>query len=510
MDAIKKTKARPHNKPKKSVGKPKSGRLSIRNYYEAGRSTGRHLFFWQPGMPGPNTAILGSRQAIISRSRDLYRNNGWYKRGVDSWAANEVGTGFTFKAASSDSKWNETIDELWERQCRYFDAAGQLSFVGLMTRAVRTRLIDGEVFARFRLRRESDGLPVRLQLEFLEQEFCPDNLNQSLGNGRSIRAGIEFNPINAPVAYWLYRRHPNDAFADQINLFDTVRVDADAVIQHFDPTRSGQIRGISPIAASMIKAKDFDEYDFSELLRKKNRSAFTGAIQRPNYNPDVDDLYDPLTGEPINKDTTGIPVTDIQAGQFFSLLPGEEAKLFDGDNTGQGYPEFQRQQLLGMAAAQSVPYEFLTWDFSALNDRTLRVVLAEYHRCIEQVRWALTIPQLCEPIWEQFVRMAIAFGSIEEPKTSPEDYLKVTIHPEGWPYLHEMQDVQADILALKAGLTSRKRIKGEAGEDIREIDQERKEDADRSKKYGLTDDFGGTAAPAAGNGAEPDSQNPTA
>jgi capsid protein len=52
---------------------------------------------------------------------------------------------------------------------------------------------------------------------------------------------------------------------------------------------------VPAIVQAMIRAKDFDEYDDAELVRKKNRAAFTGAIQRPNYNPDVDDKFDPTS-----------------------------------------------------------------------------------------------------------------------------------------------------------------------------------------------------------------------
>jgi len=207
-----------------------------------------------------------------------------------------------------------------------------------------------------------------------------------------------------------------------------------------------------------------------------------------------------MTGLPIEKDSSGVPITDIQSGSFVSLLPGEDVKLFEGDNTGGGYKDFVRQQLLGIGAGQDVPYEFISWDFSQLNDRTLRVVLAEYHRIIEQDRWLLTIPQVCLPIWRDFIDYAVISGALSAPAdyaARREEYTAVECHPEGWPYLHELQDANADVVRLKAGLTSRKRVLSGGGEDVTEIDKERAEDAARSRSLGLTDDFGSDAAPAA-------------
>jgi capsid protein len=49
-------------------------------------------------------------------------------------------------------------------------------------------------------------------LQLVEPEFCPSATNQVLPNGRSIRAGIEFNGIGKRTAYWMYRSHPGERF----------------------------------------------------------------------------------------------------------------------------------------------------------------------------------------------------------------------------------------------------------------------------------------------------------
>jgi lambda family phage portal protein len=237
----------------------------------------------------------------------------------------------------------------------------------------------------------------------------------------------------------------------------------------------------------MIKAKEFDEYDDAELVRKRNKAAYTGVLRRQSFSED-DYKFDPFTGETLEKDAAGVGIQNIEGGSMIQLLPGEDVTMFEGDNTGSGYEAFIRQQLLGIGAGQDVPYEFLSGDFSKLNDRTLRVVLAEYHRTVEQDRWQLTIPQVCYPIWRDFIDMAIVAGALPEPADfaqNREEYLKVACHPEGWPYLHELQDANADVIRWKNGLTSRKRIAAERGEDIREIDQENQEDQARAEELGL-------------------------
>ncbi len=468
--------------------------------YEAAQ-TGRRLRLWQPGMYGPNSAVLWDLTQLRNRSRDLVRNNPWISRGVNSWVANEVGCGITFKAQSPDDAFNTAADDLWERQTQYFDADGMMDFQGMLAQIVRTRRAAGEIFIRRRVRRNDGSLPVPLQYQLLEPEFCPHTETgmATALPGRVVKAGIEFNGIGQRTAYFMYRTHPGDFFVSQTNDLTLIPVPASEIIHHFAVLRPGQIRGIPAIVQAMIKAKDFDEYDDAELVRKKTKSAWAGMITRPDWG-EGEFTYDPFTGEPIEKDSQNVGITEVQAGQFFTGNPGEDLKLFEGDNTGSGYKDFIRQQLLGIGAGQDVPYEFLSGDFSELNDRTLRVVLAEYHRTIEQDRWQLTIPQVCYVVWRDFVQMAILSGALAAPAdfaTNSQAYFKVACHPEGWPYLHELQDANADSTRLKNGTTSRKRIAAEAGEDIREIDQERAEDAKRSKELGLSEDFGSAPAGAA-------------
>jgi lambda family phage portal protein len=469
-------------------------------------ATGRRLGVWRPGMVGPNEGVLRDVEQIRARARDQVRNNPWISRGIKSWEANEIGCGVTMKSAAPDETFRQEVDALWNRQAKYMDADGMLDINGMVRLAVRTRRAAGEIFIRRRPRQLSDGLPVPIQYQLLEPEFCPVSYTDLSAR---IYGGVQFNGIGKRTTYWMYRNHPGDgALFGGVSAYDLVPVPAASILHHYDPLRPGQIRGMPAVVQAMIKAKDFDEYDDAELFRKKTRAGHTGTITRPNW-AEEDFQFDPMTGLPIQRDSAGVPITDIQPGSFISLLPGEDVRLFEGDNTGGGYKDFVRQQLLGIGAGQDVPYEFISWDFSELNDRTLRVVLAEYHRSIEQDRWLLTIPQVCVPIWQDFIDFAVMSGAVAAPAdfaARREEYSAVECHPEGWPYLHELQDANADVVRLKAGLTSRKRVLSSNGEDVTEIDRERAEDAARSKQFGLSDEFAAPAPAAEQNDSSEDDQ----
>jgi lambda family phage portal protein len=195
-----------------------------------------------------------------------------------------------------------------------------------------------------------------------------------------------------------------------------------------------------------------------------------------------------MSGAPITKDANAVPQAQVEAGTFVVLYPGEDIKTFDGDTTGQGYADFVRQQLLGMAAGQGIPFEFLSGDYKGVNDRIMRVILNEYHRLVEQFQWLVTIPQICVPVYNAFIDDAVFAGVLSAPgyDTRRAEYLKVAWHPHRWPYLNPEQDVNAAGLEIKFGLNSRTGAARERGLNAADIDRENAEDKNRAESLGLS------------------------
>lgn len=443
-------------------------------------SVGRRLRGWAPGSSGPNALNLGNVHLMRSRSRDAVRNNAWIANGLRNWVADEIGTGITPRSQAGDEQFRKDANALWQVFVKECDADGVLDFYGMLALAARSRKEAGEVFIRMRSRRTSDGLAVPLQLQLLEAEFCPVELTDIT---RNIRAGIQFNGVGQRTAYWMYRNHPGEMDAQGM---EKVAVPAETVIHHYMPLRPGQLRGIPETIQALIKAKDFDEYDDAELQRKKTKSAHTGAITRPDFGEE-DYKFDPFTGEQLRTGEDGTGLTNVEAGSLFQLLPGEDIKLFDGDSSGAGYADFIRQQLLGVAAGMGVPYEILSGDMSKINDRTLRAILNQYHRLLEQTQWLFTIPQICDRVWKSFIDHAVMSGALIAPDYDRRkwDYQRVEWRTDGWAYLHPVQDVQSKVMQVNAGFKPRSAVVAETGWDADEVDRQQAADNARAKDLGL-------------------------
>ena len=456
-----------------------------------GASTGRRINIRAPS-GGPNIHLTAALQTLINRARQAYRNNPWIASAIERGTVNEIGTGIIPRAKTGDSGLNQAMLELWDDWAPEADADGVLDIYGLQSLASRNRRMAGEVFIRLRPRRLEDGLAVPLQVQVLESEHVPVTLNQVLPSGNLIRHGIEFDRMGRRTAYWMYRQHPGESTGfGLVDIGRTVRVPASMVIHHYAPQRPGQIRGEPEATRALFRGHVFEEYEDAELDRKKNKAQFTGFIRKPPMEYSEDDWkYNPVTGEPLTEDADGVPLLDVQPGTFPSLLPGEEIQFASGDDTGSGYADFQREQKFALAAALSTPYELLTGDYRNVNDRLIRAVLQEYRRQIEMIQDQITIQQVCRGVRNAWLEQAVLAGmlpiSSQEYARNRRQYQRCEWRPQGWPYMHPEQDINAALAAISGGLSSRAAEVAKRGFDVEEVDQQNATDQQRAESLGLS------------------------
>lgn len=469
---------------------PKKQKPAEQRAYEA-TSTGRRLGQWDAPALEPTQAVSTELDKLRNRNRAAQRNNPWSSRAVKADVATEIGTGIIPRAASDNEEFNKAIMELWRDYTPYADLSGILNAYGFQWSGSKGRKEGGEVFIRIIRQRSNRNMPVPLQFQILESDYCPTSLNyRELSNGNSIKAGVEINPNGKPVAYWMYKNHPDDFLKTSAMLLDNmIRIKVEDIIHHFIPNRPGQLRGEPQGVQSLVRSYVFDKYDDAELGRKESRAHFTGVIRRPDYG-ESDYKFDPISGEPISKDDSDVPMIDMEAGTFPNLLPGEEITLFDGDDAGRGYKDYQHYQLLGIAAGQDVPYQLVSGDYTEINDRLWRAIMNQYHREVDQVVDLFVIAQICRRMWNEFVDRAVLSGAIKMPSdyaTNRFNYIRCNHRPQAHKHIHPTQDVDAKVKEYEAGFKSRQKIIDETsnGESVEQVDKQRALDKKSEEELGL-------------------------
>jgi lambda family phage portal protein len=315
-----------------------------------------------------------------------------------------------------------------------------------------------------------------LQLQLLQSEMLPFEKTETAGNGNRIRCGIEFDLIGRRVAYHFRRRHPGDSTDQRIAAPDTVRVPAENVLHIYRPIDAGQIRGLPHVAPAMVRLFLLDQYDDAELDRKKTAAMFAGFITKTA--PE-----EQLLGE-IEATDIGSAVASLEPGTMQVLLPGEDVKFSSPADVGGGYEAFQYRTLLSVSASLGLPYHLVTGDVRQANYSSLRAELVEFRRRIGQLQHGVLVHQFCRPIWARWLETAQLAGRLE--LSDPVAARMVQWIPPRWDWVDPLKDIQAQVLAMEAGITSRRKVVEATGYDVEEVDRENATDAARAAALGLS------------------------
>jgi lambda family phage portal protein len=452
-----------------------------------GAGEGRRSASWNAPDGSANTLMMPALRNLRSRSRAAVRNDPYAYNAIDKRVSNLIGTGVNPRPKTDDPELRALLQVLWEDWSEESDADGLTDFYGQQALIARTVETAGECFVRLRPRSLDEGLAVPLQLQVLAPEFVPHDKFETTSNGNSIRAGIEFEPSGKRAAFWMYRSHPRECAGLSSGYNQLVRVPASQVLHIFEPVEPGQLRGLPRLSPVLKRLRSLDNYDDAVLFRQEVANLFAGFISRPA--PDSGQVpRDPVTGQLLSTDADGFtPMVALEPGTMQELGPGEEVEFSKPPDAGNHYPDFMRQQLMAAAAGSGTPYEILTGDMRDVNDRALRVVLNEFRRRLEQLQFSVYVHQLCRPVRAAWMDMAILSGVLMLPDYAKRrrEYLRTRWVPQGWAYIHPVQDVQSRMLEVNAGFGSRSEMVLRTGYDAETVDAENAADQNRAQSLGL-------------------------
>lgn len=454
------------------------GPAAVRARLEGAMSQ-RRLRGWQPPLENINSLIASGGPRLLARSRELVVTNGYAANACEAFASNLVGDGIKPSSLIEDPALRDQVQRLWLAWTDEADADGLTDFYGLQAMVAREMFVAGECFVRLRPRRTEDGLLVPIQLQLLQSEMLPFEKTEVAGNGNRIRCGIEFDAIGRRVAYHFRRRHPGDSTDQGIVTPETVRVPAEDALHIYRPIDAGQIRGLPHVAPAMVRLFLLDQYDDAELDRKKTAAMFAGFITKTA--PE-----EQLMGEIEATDESAATVS-LEPGTLQVLLPGEDVKFSSPADVGGGYEAFQYRTLLSVSASLGLPYHLVTGDVRQANYSSLRAELVEFRRRVEQLQHGVIAHQLCRPVWARWLETAVLSGALDLPDfaRSPARYRPVNWIPPRWDWVDPLKDIQAQVLAMEAGIISRRKVVEATGYDVEEIDRENAADAKRAGDMGL-------------------------
>lgn len=414
-----------------------------------------------------NAQILPSARRVRNAARDLVRNNAWATKAVHTWRTSAgplrpraMLPGLSAAPARIKGGPTDRVDSLWYEHWQACAETNRATFDGGQLLGIGELVEAGEFLVRRVYEPASAGLPVPFSFQVLESEYLDDTRDRALDDGGAVVGGVEVDPAGLPRAYWLWREHPQAYTAFTRRGLVSVRVPATEVCHVYEPTRTGQLRGVSWFAPALLRLHDLDAYDNYELIRKKAEACLVAIV----FNGDPAETLGSTDGlDPTVKDGYGTRIESFEPGMI-AYSQGRDIRM--NDPKGATDTGFVRQQLHACAAALGLTYERLTGDLSQVSFISGRMGEIQFRPRVREVQDVLLIPRFGERVWRWWQQAAFAAGRIDRP-----DYWARWDRPR-WESIQPLEDASAALLRARAGQeTVPDQIAADGRDPVEELDQ---------------------------------------
>lgn len=410
-----------------------------------------------------NTELQGDLDRLRSRARQLVNNNDYARKFRGMVENNVIGPGgirlqvrVEDKPGQPDRLANAAIEAAYAEWSAACDITGQVSLRDFCENLIGSLPSDGEFLVRF-----VRGADARNRFNFALQVIDVDRIdtayNGTEANGNRVIMGVEVDAYRRPVALHLFTAHPNDAHA---GARQRVRVLASEVLHRFKVERAEQARGIPWMAPGMLSLHHLGGFMLSALLAAEYGANHYGFFQTPDGGP------------PIGTDEgEGQTVTTSQPGTFDTLPTGVTFQQFEGKYPNEVFGPFAKTCLQRIATGWRVAYHSLANDLEGVSFSSIRSGTLE-----ERDRWAADqewfIGAFMRPVYLAWLQMALLSSAITMPNGSAlpaAKFAKFSRHewqPRRWEWVDPQSDMQAKILAVRAGLMAPQDLSAAMGYDF--------------------------------------------
>lgn len=441
---------------------------------------GRLAMDWIVSPLSADSAMRGSLCAIRNRSRDLERNNEWWRGFLRTLVNNVIGEcGITLqmrikeRQADGSERFDEIANDRIETAWWQWGRAGSCTLCGrhswrdLLTLACRAVARDGEILIRKIRTREG------LKLQVIEADLLDTDAHFIHSNGNDVRFGVEMNRDRRVVAYHLLSYHPGDVDFQSRTDRNRQRIPAEDIHHLYISERPDQTRGLPWLSASMQRLKMLDGYAEAELV-----AARTGAAKMGFLTKNTPDGWD---GE---IDDDGNLAMDASPGTIEELPTGVDFKSWDSDHPNSGYGDYVKSMLRGVATSLGISYNTLSSDLEGVNYSSIRAGLLEEREVWKGVQ-RYFIEHFCEPVFTEWLTIELLSNRLGLPFSKMRKFNVPEFQGRRWGWVDPKKDMEAAILAIRSGQKSLRQIVSENGGDIYDVFRSQKADKELAEEMGI-------------------------
>jgi lambda family phage portal protein len=462
---------------------------------------------WNSNNTSANVDLYRGLDTLRARSRDLFNNNDYARRFGGMVTANVVGgSGVMLQAriydkpGKPDSGANDAVEIAFDKwgargTC---DVTGRLSWRDLQLLIIKAVARDGEALIR-KIRGKAAGNAYGYALQVLDIDRLDTKLMRAADKDvNEIKMGVEVDAFGRAVAHWLRPYHPGELWLAQGQvLSEHQRVPAADILHVYMTDRPEALRGTPWMHAAMTRLNNLGGYEEAAVIAARVGASKMGFFKTAEGG---------LDAAADGKDAQGVPYTEAEPGAFGTLPDGMDFVPFNPDYPHAMYAEFVKACLRGVASGLGVSYHGLANDLEGVNFSSIRAgTLEERDQWIGIQQWF--IDAFLEPVYQDWIKSALAFGQITLANGSPlpiEKADKFTAHTwqaRRWQWVDPLKDMNASVLAIQNGLKAPQDVAAELGVDYEDVLVKIKQAQDLAAKIGVV--LGKPAEPAPAP-AEPD------
>lgn len=499
----------------------------------------RSMLSWLPGLGSPRQDTpAGEREALISRSRDAYRNHMIGRAAISRAATNVVGMGLTVRPAVdgqvlglSDEATDALNDEiarnfrLWAESPAECDAEATCDFYMLQRLAFVSALVSGDVFAMTPYTRRLGGLyGTKLQLVEAERVGNPLGMRDTANE----IDGVRIDDLGRPIAYRVCSGYPSDYLTTHdwqwIDAFGATTGRRRVLHLMNEKDRPGQPRGVPYLAPILEALQKLERFSQAELTAAVISAMFTVAIK---HNVDEDGglgggatLWDEASDDPnkparpvVQSNRDHSPDGDnltLGEGAVWDLEEGAEPVTINPARPNAQFDPFFLAVVKEIGAALDQPAEVLLMHFST-SYTAARAAFNQLWKFVKQRRAALTV-QFCQPAYELILDEMVASGRLRAPgyrdPAKRRAYTRALWIGEPLGSLNEKIDASAATERIANG-TSNETLETMAlhGEDWRDVAQDRAREIKWKRANGVPVYIGGEVTDDIPPDPQPDTTN---
>ena len=421
---------------------------------------------WLATTASINEELRGDLDRLRSRGRELVQNNDYAKKFTSLAKTNIIGAnGIRLQVRVEDAPGrpdglaNAAIESAWAKWSARCDIAGRQSLRDMCETLIGSMPADGEFLVRFVIGADAQN-DYGFALQIIDVDRIDTTFSGRFGQNRVIM-GVEVDDYRRCVAMHIFAAHPNDGANSSRQ---RVRIPAAELIHAYRMERAEQMRGIPWMAPGMLSLHHLGSYKLAALLAAENGANHYGFFTTPDGAAPIG-AFDQQSGEQITTSQPGIYDT-LPAGVQF--IP-HASKYPDA-----AFGEFVKATIRRIASGWGLAYHSLANDLENVSYSSIRSgSIEERDRWVSDQEWF--IESFLEPVFTRWLQVSLLRGAIKMqngsalPVAKLEKFSRHEWQARRWEWVDPKNDVEANILKVRAGLMSPQDLAASQGQDFESV-----------------------------------------